>query len=64
MTEPTVAPDEVIAFDMYFASLMSMQVHPGAGTKAHRKLTLHECRDMAMSMLELRRTVVTRSGGN
>lgn len=58
MIDPLVRADEVIAFDMYFASLMSMQVHPGAGTKEHRKLTLHECRDMAMNMLELRRTVI------
>lgn len=40
--------DERIPFDMYFASLTSMQVHPGAGTKEHRKLTLEECRDMAL----------------
>jgi hypothetical protein len=39
---------------MYFASLASMQVHPGAGTKEHRKLTLHECADMAMTMLDIR----------
>lgn len=50
--------DERIPFDMYFASLMSMQVHPGAGTKEHRKLTLEECRDMALQMIDIRRAVV------
>lgn len=50
--------DERIPFDMYFASLTSMQVHPGAGTKEHRKLTLQECRDMALQMIEIRRDVV------
>jgi len=49
--------DEMIPFDMYFASLVSMQVHPGAGTKEHRKLTLEECRDMALQMLAIRRTL-------
>lgn len=47
--------DERIAFDMYFASICSMQVHPGAGTKEHQKLTLEECRDMALAMLKIRR---------
>jgi hypothetical protein len=50
--------DEQIAFDMYFASLCSMQVHPGAGMKDHAKLTLEECRDMAIQMIELRRNVL------
>jgi len=50
---------ERITFDMYFASLASMQVHPGAGTKEHRKLTLEECRDMALQMIEIRRHVVS-----
>lgn len=49
--------DEHLAFDCYFASLASMQVHPGAGTKEHRKLTLEECKDMAMQMIEIRRSV-------
>lgn len=50
--------DERIPFDMYFASLTAMQVHPGAGTKEHRKLTLEECRDMALQMIDIRRNVV------
>ena len=50
--------DERISFDMYFASLVSMQVHPGAGSKEHRPLTLTECRDMALEMLEIRRNVL------
>lgn len=50
--------DERLTFDMYFASLMSMQVHPGAGTKEHRKLTLEECRDMALQMIDIRRGVI------
>jgi hypothetical protein len=49
--------EEHIPFDMYFASLVSMQVHPGAGTKEHRQLSLEECRDMAMNMIEIRRSV-------
>jgi len=56
-SRPMLRPDEHIPFDMYFASLASMQVHPGAGSKAHRKLTLEECRDMALQMIAIRRDV-------
>lgn len=49
--------EEMIAFDVYFASLTSMQFHPGAGTKEHRQLTLEECRDKALEMIRLRREV-------
>jgi hypothetical protein len=52
-------PDERIAFDMYFASLASMQVHPGAGTKGHAALSLTECRDQALQMLAIRRDVLS-----
>lgn len=53
-----LAEEEQLTFDMYFASLTSMQVHPGAGTKEHRKLTLEECRDMALQMIKIRRDVI------
>lgn len=48
-------PEELVPFDMYFASLVSMQVHPGAGSKEHKPLSLDECRRMAMEMIEIRR---------
>lgn len=50
-------PEEMISFDMYFASLASMQVHPGAGTKEHKVMSLEDCRDMALRMLEIRRNL-------
>lgn len=53
-----MSPSELIAFDMYFASITSMQFHPGAGTKEHRQLSLQECREVAMQMLALRSQVV------
>lgn len=43
---------------MYFASICSMQVHPGAGTKQHEPMSLEQCRDMAIDMLIIRRNVV------
>ncbi len=53
-----LSPDEKVAFDVYFASVTSMQYHPGAGTKDHARLSLEECRDVAVKMVELRREVV------
>lgn len=53
-----LSPDEKVAFDVYFASVTSMQYHPGAGTKEHARLSLEECRDVATEMIALRRKVI------
>jgi hypothetical protein len=53
-----IHPDERIPFDMYFASIVSMQMHPGAGTKDHAKLTLEQSKDLALEMVEIRRAVI------
>lgn len=54
----SLPPDEWIAFDMYFASLASMQVHPGAGTRGHVPKPLDDCAEMALEMLAIRRQVL------
>lgn len=55
--DPMLEQDEMVPFDMYFASLVSMQVHPGAGSKEHKPLSLDECRRMALEMIQIRREV-------
>lgn len=52
-----LSTDEKVAFDVYFASVTSMQYHPGAGTKEHARLSLEECRNIAVKMIALRREV-------
>lgn len=52
-----ISDDEKLSFDVYFASVVSMQYHPGAGTKEHARLTLEECRDVALQMIEIKRAV-------
>lgn len=52
-----ISDDEKLSFDVYFASVVSMQYHPGAGTKKHARLTLKECRDVALQMIEIKRAV-------
>lgn len=56
-----VRQGEVLAFDVYFASIAGFQFHPGAGTKEHRKLTLQECADMATEMVRIRRKTLGES---
>lgn len=53
-----ILPEEQIAFDMYFASIVAMQFHPGAGTRDHVKLTIEECKDQALAMILARRNVL------
>ena len=56
---------ELITFDMYFSSVATMQFHPGAGTKEHKALSIDECKDIALQMIEARRSVgVISLGGN
>lgn len=52
------SPSEWAAFDMYFASIRSMQFHPGAGTREHVRLSAKECADAALEMLQVRRTLM------
>lgn len=51
-------PQEIAAFDMYFASIRSMQFHPGAGTREHRVLSVAECAAKALEMIHERRKVI------
>lgn len=49
---------ETAAFDIYFASIRSMQFHPGAGTREHVPLNARECANAALEMLAIRREVL------
>lgn len=51
---------ELMAFDVYFASIRSMQFHPGAGTREHKALSAKECADAALEMLQVRREIMKR----
>lgn len=62
-----VFEDEVNAYDVYFASVCSMQSHPGSGTRGHTKMSVQECSQFAIDMLIERRKAFysdsTKSGG-
>ena len=54
--------NEFLTFDMYFASVCSMQFHPGAGTKDHKALNIQESRDVAIEMIKARREIPVLRG--
>lgn len=47
--------EEVRVFDMYFAGVVSMNLHPGTTRDAAPGRTLEDCADIAMDMLRVRR---------
>jgi hypothetical protein len=59
----SIRPEELITFDMYFASVRSMQFHPGAGTKEHTILTREQCAQEALEMIKLRRIMAGADAG-
>lgn len=49
-------------WDLYFAALAGMLLHPGAGTRGHTALTLEECAEIADLMIQLREQRLCQSG--
>lgn len=49
--------DQLSVFAIYYASLASMQFHPGAGTRGHTPLTLEQCAEKACEMVAITRDI-------
>ena len=49
-------------FDMYFASLVSITLHPGYNRENATQPTLEDCADMASKMLEVREKYINSMG--
>jgi hypothetical protein len=47
-------------FDFYFASIVAMQFHPGAGQRFHVRLSLEDCADVAAQCCEIREEYLRR----
>ncbi len=43
-------------FDLYFASIVAMQLHPGQNRDNAKPLTLEESAELAQQMLKIRET--------
>jgi len=67
MDEPQLAPihpSEVVAFDMYFATLVGMHEHPGQKKDPVQKKTIRQCAALAIEMLLVRRTLIPTEQDN
>ena len=49
-------------FDMYFASLVSITLHPGYNRENAVQPTLEDCAEMAAKMLEVREKYTNSTG--
>ena len=54
-----IHPEEHVVFDIYFASVVSMNDHPGQRKEPSRVKTLDDCAIQAMRMLAIRRKVLS-----
>lgn len=58
-----INPDEIVAFDMYFATIVGMNEHPGKNRENGHKLTIEGCAGKALAMLiERRKLIPTETG--
>lgn len=46
---------QTTTWDIYFASLVAMTLHPGAGRGDHYQLSLTDCAQLADQMMEIRK---------
>ncbi len=53
-----INPNEVVAFDMYFATVVGMNDHPGKNRENGQKLTLEGCAAKAVAMIIERRKLI------
>lgn len=65
MKEIKLRLDEIVPFDVYFAGVVAMgRWHPGAnfdkesGTYSRGQMSVEECADEALDMIEVRRKVL------
>jgi hypothetical protein len=42
-------------FDMYFATIVSMAIHPGYARDNVKQMTLEDCAEKAAEMIEIRK---------
>lgn len=56
-----IEEEELIIFDMYYAGIVSMNLHPGTTRDPPSQRTLTECANIALDMLAVRRGLIINS---
>ncbi len=51
-------PTEFLPFDLFFASIVGMNLHPGAERDGAKRKSLVECATLALHMIEVRRQLI------
>lgn len=49
-------------FDLYFATIVGFQYHPGAGVREHARMSLRECAEIAAQCVVIREEVLCQVG--
>ncbi len=48
-------PEEIFPFDLFFASIVGMNLHPGVERDGAKRRTTEECALLALEMIKVRR---------
>ena len=51
-------PTEFLPFDLFFASVVGMNLHPGMERDGAKRRSLNECAMLALNMIEVRRQLI------
>ncbi len=51
-------PSEFLPFDLYFASVVGMNLHPGTERDGAKRKTIPECAIFALEMIDIRRKLI------
>jgi len=51
-------------FDVYFATIVGMAIHPGYSRENVKQLTLKECAEVAAEMIQIRQKYTTTPNTN
>lgn len=53
-----IHPSEVVPFDIYFATIVGMNNHPGQTKEPVQRKSIEFCAAQALEMLRVRRTLI------
>jgi len=64
MNEPILLPDEYNTFDIYFATIVGMNNHPGQKRDPVQRISINDCAKQALEMIGVRRAILNEGVSN